>query len=173
MSRTMHEERKPSPKSVLAYLAELMNFCRAIHRQDLASDYYEAWKFYADRIYGPLPPRKTNASVYMHWGYPTETQTGGKQETPGWKLAMLSKPWRKVIARDGEWEILECRHRFFHVSTPENPNPKRRRCGDCAENLSRGQADSESALGTRKPKPPAAAHETVRSAGKKSKAVSA
>lgn len=113
-------------KNVLAYLRDMMELCRSLHRHELVEEYSDAWELAATRVYGALPPRKP---IKGHIN-PEQPKT---KATPAWKSDILARPYRKVIAHDGDSDILECGHRTWHTDYPESSHPpKRRRCRDCS-----------------------------------------
>jgi len=112
-------------KKILAYLRDMIDLSRQLHRPDMVDLYCDAWEVAATQIYGALPPRKPNIGHYVAEPKPTTP--------PVWRHMMLAKPFRKIIARDGDTEILECGHRIWNFADiPGSPPAKRRRCGDCA-----------------------------------------
>jgi len=116
-------------KGVLDYVTEMIDLSRRLHRADLSDYYQDGWETAAIAIYGPLPQRKISASGT---GYTPSTATPTKsQDTPAWRRQMLANPWRQIIARDGDWEILSCGHRMYHTEVPGSPDARRRRCHDC------------------------------------------
>lgn len=137
-------EREATPHSVLAYLWSVVERCRRAHRSDLERDYYQAWAFYSDVVYGPLPPRPQWQSVYTQWPAPTKPTP-----SPRWKIEKYSNPLRRVVARDGEDEILECGHRHWWPENLSEKPARRRRCAHCS-----------SLLATDSPKAPAAEGKT-------------
>jgi hypothetical protein len=116
-----------TPRSVLDYLRDMAELCRMLHRPDLERHYRDAWEISAQALYGKLPPRRPNQAVIFYEQKP-RTKTV-------YQLESIASPLRKIIARDGDTEILECGHRSFrHVYSGESdsaPPPKRRRCHDC------------------------------------------
>ena len=116
-------DRSDRAKAVLSYLERMVELCRRAHRPDLVTDYEDAWQTAAAAILGPLPKRPDNRAIYTGEIVP-------RPLTPGQRESLAS-PWRRIIARDGGMEILECGHRMFHIEVPGSPTPKRRRCRDC------------------------------------------
>ena len=117
-------DRSDRAKAVLSYLERMLELCRRAHRPDLVTEYEDAWETAATAILGPLPKRPDNRAIHTPGEIVPRPLTPGQRES-------LARPWRKIIARDGEMEILECGHRMLHVEYPGSPIPKRRRCRDC------------------------------------------
>jgi len=125
--RTMPPDPPITPKSVLSYLRDMVERCHKAHRLDLETDYQDAWELAASAIYGPLPRRLQSLAIP-----PTPGEIIPRPLTPGQREA-IQRPWRKIIARDGDDEILECGHRVWYaVQVPGSPAARRRRCKECA-----------------------------------------
>lgn len=127
-----------SNRDVLNYLRDMMEYARMSHRHDLVEHYQESWLTVAEQVLGPLPARLPNhgfPASSLSTGTSGQGKAGEGQNLrtpPKWRAEILSRPWRKIIARDGEMEILECGHRCYHTEVPGSPDAKRRRCWDCA-----------------------------------------
>lgn len=118
----------PSYRSVLTYLADMIEYCRRLHRHELEAEYRDAWETAASSVYGPLPPRRISQQLYTP---PCVLQV---KEVPRYRQLMLAKPLRKIVARTEEHEVLECGHMIWQpVSIPGAAIAKRRRCPDCAK----------------------------------------
>jgi hypothetical protein len=127
-----------SIRNVLAYLRDMIEYCRGEHRDDLRWDYEEAVDLIRSKIYGNLPPRKAIA------GYP-----GYQPNTPpvplvasGPRIQERDKPLRKIVGRaikpyrswTVSYEELECGHQFLPLVGDKTP-AKRRRCAHCAREI--------------------------------------
>ncbi len=124
-------------KRVLAYLRDMIELCRGLHRHDLEREYQQAWETAASTIYGALPPRPSCQGYYE-----PNLAVASAQPTPKWKLEMLAKPYRKIVRRfteqrkeepPTEYELLDCGHRLYAgIDLPGSPPARRRRCSKCA-----------------------------------------
>jgi hypothetical protein len=112
-------------RRVLNYLSDMMEMCRRLHRSDIESEYREAWEVTAQAIYGDLPPRVNQGA-----GIAPPSSEPKPKTLPTYRKQMLEKPFRKIIARIDDFEVLECGHRFWVPLHDESA--KRRRCADCA-----------------------------------------
>lgn len=136
----------PTPKGVLLYLREMIEYCKLEHRPEIQEEYEEAWRMAAQKLYGPLPDR---------WQTFVRRQTvtvNNCPETPKpktfWRNEMHRKPLRKVIRIftktrpallpypgpkiTDRYLELECGHVMLdNTPDPLSPTPQRRRCGEC------------------------------------------
>jgi len=115
---------QPTAMGVLDYLRRMMDLCRSLYRHDLESEYREAWEAAAIAIYGPLPLRARISRPAI----PAETV----QSPPRWRQQMLAKPYKKIIMRMEDREVLECGHAMWSIPLPGAAIAKRRRCAQCA-----------------------------------------
>lgn len=141
-------------KRVLDYLRDMADMSRRLHRHDLATLYEDAWQIAAERIFGPLPARfPMKAFPPLPPDVPrrdTAAGMGKGSPTPAWRLEILSRPWRKIVARDGDYEVLECGHRCYHTEVPGSPAARRRRCRDCAREAANKKPVESAAKGRSK-----------------------
>lgn len=148
----------PTPKSVLGYLRDQMERCRLERRPDLERVYEEAWQLATNKVYGPLPPRWNPDSNCGAYPPLRNRPVAVNNASPQWREEFKARPLRKIVARDGLDEVLECGHRQWHYAFAGDRNPKRRRCLECGKAV----LDKKQATGIR-----------AQGTGKKAKAVSA
>ncbi len=116
-------------RRVLTYLSDMMEYCRLLHRHDLESEYKQAWETAAEAIYGPLPQRPPNQVV----PYPTTEQ----RPRTWFQKRSAASPYRKIIARMDDYEVLECGHRIWRIAFAGDAG-KRRRCTQCLDSTQVG-----------------------------------
>lgn len=119
-------------RSVLAYLRDMIGYCKDQRRQDLEWYYEEAVDFLSARIFGKLPPRKQDLLGTIY-----------KPDNPsipeGFRPTTKQCPLRKIVKINdhphglttSQWEMLECGHELSRYPGYNNP-VIRRRCIYCA-----------------------------------------
>lgn len=124
------DSRPRQYRRVLSYLADMIELCRLRHRHDLVSEYQEAWETAALAMYGTLPARPERQTYQ-----PAPAAEQPKRPLTDFRAKMLSKPLKKIIARMGDYELLECGHQIWQPKEFlfDDVNHRRRRCGECAK----------------------------------------
>lgn len=128
------QETAGDARPVLAYLRDMVQYCRDQRRQDLQWYYEEAVTFLSSRIFGALPPQQK--IVAPGYGF---HQPPNPQLPPGFRPAKLTMPLRAIVQVNLRphgyqtvlWESLSCGHELLAPPGYSNPN-KRRRCIYCA-----------------------------------------
>jgi hypothetical protein len=123
-----------SARNVLAYLRDMVEYCKEKRRQDLQWEYEEAVELLSSLTFGELPPRKPVQLPGYEFHQPANPQIPS-----GFRPGKLEMPLRRIVQSNPRphgwstvtWETLECGHEL--LAPPGHNNPvKRRRCIYCA-----------------------------------------
>jgi hypothetical protein len=154
----MHE-RAGNTSGVLAYLREMVTYCREQRRPDMVGYYEDAVQFVSASIFGELPPRNHRNEYFAPHDLEVNLEASPKTRSNqlAWQLATFVDPTplspslnirvdrdkcplRKIVGRFHKvikqhpvrYERLECGHDQIGVIGHE-PLRARRRCYQCGQ----------------------------------------